>query len=500
MSKDNRSIKAIQSTVGVLLFTIAGMAARYGFLSFATKVFPKSAVGQYSQAVSIITFLGATGVLGTQIAQDRFIPIYRTNNESGKIRSLIKTTFLFVFGVTLLISIVIYVFAGPVAELFSSESFGRVLRIFSIAIFGLAMLELTVYAYRGFERPLYQAAFRRFGVSVLTFLISGLLFFFEFGETALFVAYPTSIVLLAFLSFTLFYTQIYSNLPEKKPIDFHRIFSYSWPYTFSKAATVFLIFSDIIFIGIFMSDSDVAVYQIAIVLSSLVLLALRSFIPIYKPMCAKMVETGSEDIVRIYNLIIRISLVFGGILVLGFVVFGDGILSLFANPSYSVGHSSLIILGVTNFVVLLFGPTGPTLQATEYSDVFLKVSLARLIVNAILNVLLIPVFGLIGAAVATFSSKFLGEVLIYYRIRAIVGTRIQFKKLWRLGLTLCLTGIIAVFVDQALPYTGDIHTLTGVILTGSIYIILAYFLIFTDEDAKMVSEVLPDRVSEVIFH
>lgn len=499
VSEDERGAETLRGSTGVLLFTAAGMVARYGFLTFITKIFRPSAVGQYSQAVSIVTFVGITGILGIQVAQDRFIPVYLTNNEPGKVRAFIKSTFLLVFIFTLALSSIMYVFADIIGSLFSSGSFGDVLRVFSISIIGLAMLEITVYAYRGFERPLYQAGFRRFGISALTLVICLLLFLLDFGETALFVAYPGAVLILAIVALTLFYQKIYSGLPASKPFDFWRVFSYSWPYSFSKAATVFLVFSDIIFLGYFMTDSDVAVYQIAIALSSLILLPLRSFVPVYKPICSKMVEDNSDDLVRLYNLIVRLSLIFSSVLVLGYIFFGEGLLSLMARPSYSVGHYALVVLGAANFVVLLFGPTGPTLQATDYSNVFLKISLMRLFINATLNILFIPLFGLVGAAIATFSSKLAGEVLIYLRIRSAVQARIQIRELWKLGVVLCTTGVIAVLVQRALPVTGNTHTVFGVTLMSIAYFALVYGFVLSKEDKKLAAKVLPDRISAVIF-
>jgi O-antigen/teichoic acid export membrane protein len=498
MTDDNQTTRAIRGSTAVLLFTAAGMVGKYLLLTFATKAFPQSIVGQYSQAVSLVTVVGITGILGIQVAQDRFIPIYLTNNEHGKVRSFIKWTFVFVFTVTVLLSITVYLLSDSLGSLFSGESFGATLGTFSTAIVSLAMLEITVCAYRGFDRPVYQAIFRRFGIPVLTLIIGGVLYLFGFDEAALFIAYPTAVAFLCVVVFLLFYKSIYIELPEANSFDISQVVKYSWPYTFSKLATVFLAFSDILFIGYFMADSDVAVYQIAIALSALVLLPARSFGPVYKPMCSRMVENGSNNIDQIYNIIIRISIAFSGIIVLGYMILGDGILSLMARPSYRVGHEALIILGGGNLIVLLFGPTGLTLQATDHSGEFLKASIVRLVTNAGLNVLLIPIFGLVGAAFATSFSKLIGETLIYYRIRRAVGVRVYLKQLSQLGAVLFVTGVVGFFIDQTLPFFGDAHTIVGVVLIGIVYLTLAYRFVLTKEDNELVSDLLPDQITSML--
>ena len=498
MTSSEQSTKIVQSSTLVLAFTVLGMGVKYVFISFATKIFPRSAFGQYSLAVSLTTLIGITGILGLHLAEDRFIPIYRSNGELGKVRYFISILFPVVFTVTATLSMLLFIFAEEVALLFGSPSLVSVLQPFSIAIVGMAMLDLTTYAYRGFEQPRYQAVFRRFGLSFSTLIICSVAYLFEMGITSLYIAYPISVILLAIVILILFYTQIFSTLPNSQPIDIRKIFDYSWPYSFSKAASVFLVYADILFVGYFLTAKDVAIYQVVVALTAPILLPIRSLVPMYKPICSKQIAAGKTELSSIYNLIIRLSLIFGGILIIMYAVVGPEILSVVSTTEYQSGGNALIVLALGNGIVLFFGPTGPTLQATDNSWFFLKVSLAKLIGNVFLNILLIPIYGLVGAAIATASSKFLGELLIYSHIRNVASVDIELAQMWRLGAVFGLTYMLSTLAHQTIPVAGYVGTLLSVAIAVVLYITCTCVIAVTEEDIVLAQKLIPVRITDKV--
>lgn len=84
-----------------------------------------------------------------------------------------------------------------------------------------------------------------------------------------------------------------------------------------------------------------------------------------------------------------------------FVVVGDHVLHIFYGPDFVIGAYAMAILSIAKLFSVGTGPTSCLLNSTGYERDNLKTSLIALILTVILSLLLIPSFGLIGAAVAS---------------------------------------------------------------------------------------------------
>ena len=90
------------------------------------------------------------------------------------------------------------------------------------------------------------------------------------------------------------------------------------------------------------------------------------------------------------------------------IVFPTKVMLLFG-PQYQEGHMILAILTTAVLIQSFIGPGGPTLTMTGFPKINFMISLAFLIINLVFNIILIPAYAGIGAAIATLiSMSFLG--------------------------------------------------------------------------------------------
>jgi O-antigen/teichoic acid export membrane protein len=111
---------------------------------------------------------------------------------------------------------------------------------------------------------------------------------------------------------------------------------------------------------------------------------------------------------------------------------------------YSSGKWIVIIIGLSKLINMGFGVSAEIIISSKYykSNIYFVLTLAALTIG--LNVILIPKYGLIGAAIATFTS-----VLLFNLIKMIfIFYRLQFQ-----------------------PFS--IHTLTTILLSGLCFLILS---------------------------
>lgn len=104
-------------------------------------------------------------------------------------------------------------------------------------------------------------------------------------------------------------------------------------------------------------------------------------------------------------------------LALGLVLFGEWFLLLFG-AGFTAGSWALSVLGVSQMVYLALGPVALLLIMTGHErDAAVAVGVGA-VLNVVLNGLLIPLFDLEGAAVATATSKLVwGGVMLYFVVR-----------------------------------------------------------------------------------
>jgi O-antigen/teichoic acid export membrane protein len=161
--------------------------------------------------------------------------------------------------------------------------------------------------------------------------------------------------------------------------------------------------ADIILIGYFLTATDVGYYAVAVGLSKFFWLIPQAIQTITYPATSEYWASNNHSALQTmidksmrYTACILLPIGLG----VGFfaeeivtMIFGDGF-------SYSVLPLQILIAGTVIFGIAC-KPIGGSLSGVNRPDLSLKTTSSGAIINIILNVLLIPYFGIVGAAVAT---------------------------------------------------------------------------------------------------
>ena len=142
-------------------------------------------------------------------------------------------------------------------------------------------------------------------------------------------------------------------------------------------------------------------------------------------------------------------------------------LMLLAKPVFASGYVALIILLGTSSVMVLGGILGSVIYAVRKTWVYLITTVMTLVSNITLSFILIPRFGMIGAAVANSSVSVVAFIILYhYAIR--VGLR-RFD--WSTVIKLWFSSLVMfVMVTAERMLLGNfIHLLPLYVLSGVFY-------------------------------
>jgi len=204
------------------------------------------------------------------------------------------------------------------------------------------------------------------------------------------------------------------------------------PIMLTALTGVLFSYVDTLILSFYKTVEDVAILDIAIkfsALSTLVLLAVNAYIA---PQISEL-HSGAR-IIELKRIIYRFSLItFWATLPLAFVgfIFAPQLLSIYGDY-FVVGTTALRLLVVAQFFSAMCGPVSVLLQLTGNQKAFQWIFGLSLCVNVVLNFLLIPGFGVNGAAFATFVTTIMWNVLavvLAVKRTSVVTVHYPFKKL-----------------------------------------------------------------------
>lgn len=153
--------------------------------------------------------------------------------------------------------------------------------------------------------------------------------------------------------------------------------------------------------GFFLPAEDMAVYSACFRTANLISFGLYAINAILSPQASQLIATGNSAglqslIARATQLRFWPSLIAVAVLVAG----GSQILHIFG-PDFARGHLTLIILGMSQLVIAAAGPVTQILTLSGHQTQSLLAFAIALVATLALNAALLPLFGMLGGAVAS---------------------------------------------------------------------------------------------------
>ena len=178
----------------------------------------------------------------------------------------------------------------------------------------------------------------------------------------------------------------------------------------------------LIMLGILAAKMDVGVYKAMMVFSSALLIAQQAINDVISPYLVSSHETGNkhklETIVFMTALASFVFMLFPALI---FAFWGGSIIELVYGEEYRPGYVALVILLVGQVVNAGSGPVALLLNMTGYERYTLRGVGVSTILNVVLCVILIPKYGIAGAAVASALTLVGWNLILVYFVARKLG-------------------------------------------------------------------------------
>ena len=208
---------------------------------------------------------------------------------------------------------------------------------------------------------------------------------------------------------------IYIKMPVLSftiPKNFKEIFGYSFFIILSGSVAVLLMDFDKVMIPSYRNISDNALYSVAIFIATVIAVPSRAMLQIIYPITARLMNENKHD--ELNDLYKKSALnlqVFAGLVLLGIFLNIKELYKLIPGE-YSGGIAVVFIIGLSKFYDVILGNNNAIILNTKYYKWVLFFGLLLVFMMIGLNMLLIPPYGIIGAAWATLIS-----VIVYNTIK-----------------------------------------------------------------------------------
>ena len=418
----NQSVNRIVTGSGVILAgTFLGLLFDILIKRVLTSYLSPADFGTYSLALTVISITGAVATLGLNEGVPRYIAFFRGSNEEQKIHELIISAIM--MG---LIAGVLAMLISPVLfEHLAGKGFdiqGNILSVIRILIFAIPftiLLNLTVAIYRGFDRTSVNMYFYNI-IRPVSLLV--------FASTAVFLGVSLRGVVLSDLLSMIFTFGIMSVYFVKKPpfkpewkLKFSeptkQLIRYSFPLLISATLINLMTWTDTIILGYFKSTAVVGIYSAVYPLVGFLTMIINSIGFVYIPVISKLWgENKTQLIGPIYQIMTKWCFMLTFPVFALMFVYPEFLLTKIYGAEYASGALVLRILSLGFVTNSYLGFRYHTIIASGDSDFLMKCSVASAGTNALLNFVLVPQFGMVGAATASAISFASIEVLMALRL------------------------------------------------------------------------------------
>ncbi|WP_179318043.1 flippase [Winogradskyella helgolandensis] len=422
---DVHTLEVVKKSAGSMLVKVTGMCCAVAVSIFLGHTLGADGLGVINLSSKIVSILLTFGLFGFSHVIIKEIAIALDTKAYSYVSNVMHTAYWFNCILSLTIAVIFILIAPWLANTVFDEP-----RLTYPLILGLVIMTPQVLS-RIFSSGLigYRKIWQSNLVDqALSIVITGVillgLYFSKTEVTINRVAIAYAIgSLVVTISVGLYWRSIHKSQGDRTLVT-KKLLKVGTPL-FVASLTVLVINSlDIIILGWFTDTKQIGIYTVAsrvALLTSFVLQILNSTLS--PKIAALYASEKKEELNKLIQGVTKGLMFFGIVILLIFVVFGKWILGIWGEE-FKVGYTILIILGVGQFVNLATGSVGIILIMTGFEKIQAKISIIAMIVFVVLNFVLVPLYGALGAAIASVITISGINFAKFYFVQKVTGVKL----------------------------------------------------------------------------
>jgi O-antigen/teichoic acid export membrane protein len=405
--------------------TIFTMGAGYLVKIYVARVLGAEQLGLYALGMTLVSLTQLVSNLGLQGTAARYIAVYNATRKFEDLRGFLTRSVGIVLSLTVVFSIGLVAAGGWIARrLYHAPGLGQYMTLFAVLTVLGAANTFHCQILAGFKDITKRTVITNFVGTPLVIFLTVLLLALGSGMRGyLWAQIGNSVVIVALLvvvAWRLTPPAARFSWRPLPPLD-PEIKAFA-AAAFGMSAIEFLVSqADKVLLGFYLSPALVGMYVVASTISGFIPLVLQSVNQIFAPLIADLHSRSRIDVLqRLFQTLTKWVLALTLPLVFVIITFAIPMMRIFG-PAFEPGWPVLVIASVGQIVNCGVGSVGYLLLMSGNQRRLMKVQFVMVAISLLMNVTLIPVLGVVGAALAAASVNVAGNVWNLLEVRKALG-------------------------------------------------------------------------------
>lgn len=422
----------------------------------------KSDYGAFAYALSIVAMGETIATFGLDRAVTRFLPIYHEQRDYGKMFGTLFLVLSTIVSLGVAMILVFYGLQGFISQNFINDQLAVSLLLILIFLAPVQALDTILNGlFAVFSKPT-AIFFRKYVLGPVLKLSVVLLLVFGGSSVHFLAGGYLAAGLIAVVIFSVVLVRVLQEQGlfehfKRRELQFptREVLSFTVPLLTSDLVYVLMGSLDAILLEYFQGTSDVAALRAVQPLAKLNQIVLASFGLLFTPAAARMfAKNDTQGINNLYwQNAVWIAVATFPVFALTFSL-AQPITVLLFGERYASSAIILALLAFGYYFNAALGQNGLTLKVFGKVRYVMAINIIAAVLNVVANVLLIPRYGALGAAVGTFITLMIFNTLKQVGLGLGTGVKIIAREYYRTYLVLgvAAAGLLIVQVTTAAPW------------------------------------------------
>jgi O-antigen/teichoic acid export membrane protein len=242
----------------------------------------------------------------------------------------------------------------------------------------------------------------------------------------------------------------------------------------------------VVVLGAISGPATVAVFSIAIQLNMYYKQFATAINSVLFPLVSRLsvIHDGMTELSALFQKVGRLQLIILGLILSGFVVFGQAFLQLWVGAQFMPAYIMTLIMMIPFSLDLIENVGVLILQAKDLHKTRAMIFFVIALLNILLTVIATKQFGGVGSAVAIGISLLLGHGIIINIYYARIGIDIArfFRDLIPVSFTIIIASVLGILAIRIRPIGSWLHLGVGVIIFSVSYAFLTFIIVLRKDE------------------
>ncbi len=473
---ENDAVNSIRGSTLLLMGRILSVGLNFISQILLVRYLSKADYGAWAYALSVVSFFQVISSFGFKNAISRYLPYYSERKDYPKMFGLLLLVAATIALLSTVVIMLVFLFPSLPQKLVGQNDFPVLIMtilIFAVPIESFDRALMALFA--SLDKPL--AIFWRKHLLSPALKLTLVLIVIYFHKNLYFLSYGyitvgmTGLVLYSALLIRVLKNRSAQTPRSIRSVQFpvRELYGFSIPLFTTEMMAMLLLTADTFFLGYFHGTETLATYRVILPLAQLNTMIKMTFSLLFMPAVARLWAKGNHQAMHqlYWQTAQWLTLLSFPIFALTFAS-AENLTALFYGERYQSSYLYLQILAAAYFFDISLGFNALTLKVAGRIRYIVTINIIAVTANIILNFLLIPEWGGLGAAIATALSVMIHALLKQTGLAGVGSVpALNAAYISRMVLFVTCTALLYAFFTL----TGS-HIIIEILLIGLVWLLL----------------------------